>query len=233
MLLTKSSDVIGLVTLTVIGTVLPFSTSGGMSSLTLPVRTGAVPTMLRMAVESVAGVACAGRSVTIGTAPATAAPARPRNWRRVDRSGSRICASLFAQTCEISHDILDLFRRQDRLAAPSLAYADQPLDAIVGRHDGRGIEARRVDQPQPKLAFGPAAARTLETRREVTLKLRFGKWPGVAKDACRGSLQHQRASTRRVTRHARQRCRDRVADDGIIPQSLLVRDAGQGVRHGR
>ena len=34
--LTWSSAVIGLSTLTVIGTVLPFSTSGGMSSLTLP-----------------------------------------------------------------------------------------------------------------------------------------------------------------------------------------------------
>src|ERR1700733_9644414 len=131
MLLTKSSDVIGLVTLTVIGTVLPFSTSGGISSLTLPVCTTAAPTTLRMAVASIAGVASAGRSVTIGTAPITAAPlARPRKWRRVECSGIRIAGPifLFTQACKIRHDILDLFRRQDRLAAPCRPDAHQSVD---------------------------------------------------------------------------------------------------------
>src|ERR1700722_11779893 len=87
MLLTKSSDVIGLATLTVIGTVLPFSTSGGTSSLTLPGRTTASPTTFLIAAASIAGVARAGRSVTIGTVITTAAlPVRPRNWRRVEYS---------------------------------------------------------------------------------------------------------------------------------------------------
>src|ERR1700692_4559771 len=120
MLLTWSSAVIGLDTLTVIGTVLPFSTSGGMSSLILPVRTTAAPTTVRIAAASIAGVACAGRSVTIGIAPITAAPpARPRNWRR-DFRCLRIVGSmlLFAQACKIRHHILDLFRGQDRFAAP-------------------------------------------------------------------------------------------------------------------
>src|SRR5665647_2291079 len=160
MLLTKSSGVIGLVTLTVIGTVLPFSTSGGMSSLTFPVRTTALPTTLRIALASIAGVASAGRKLTTGTAPSTAAlPARPRKRRRVDFSWCCIAGPLLVtQDCEICHDILDLFRRQDRLAAPCLAYAQQSVDAIIGRHDVRGIEAASIDQPQPELAFGPAAA---------------------------------------------------------------------------
>src|ERR1700690_2476005 len=112
MLFTKSSDVIGLVTLTVIGTVLPFSTSGGMSSLTLPVFTTAAPTTFRIAAASIAGVASACRSVTIGTAPVTAAlPASSRNRRRLDWSGLRIPNTLlFVQRHEIRHDILDLFR---------------------------------------------------------------------------------------------------------------------------
>src|SRR3954447_17443888 len=96
MLLTYSSGVIGLETLTVIGTVLPFSTSGGKSSLTLPVRTAAPPTTFRMAEASVAGVASAGRRVTAGTEPSTAAlPARPRKRRRVDWSCLRIDRSAY------------------------------------------------------------------------------------------------------------------------------------------
>jgi hypothetical protein len=53
-------------TLTVIGTVLPFSTSGGMSSLTLPVRTAAPPVTLWIADGQHRGVASAGRTVTTG-----------------------------------------------------------------------------------------------------------------------------------------------------------------------
>src|SRR5947209_9882556 len=91
MLLTWSSGVIGLVTLTVIGTVLPFSTKGGTSSLTLPVRTTAAPVTSRIAAAIIAGVAAAGCAATIGTAPTTAAPpVSARNRRRVERSGLSI-----------------------------------------------------------------------------------------------------------------------------------------------
>src|SRR5262249_7638630 len=144
MLLTWSSAVIGLVTLTVIGTVLPFSTSGGISSLTLPVCTSASPTTLRMADASIAGVASAGRTVTIGIVPHSAAlPARPRKRRRVDgaKSCMQVLTLLVAQCCKIGHDILDLFRRQDRPVAPARAHAIEAVDTIIGRHDGRRIEA--------------------------------------------------------------------------------------------
>src|SRR5450759_3549297 len=183
MLWTYASDVIGLETLTVIGTVLPFSTSGGMSSFIFPVRTTAAPTTFRIAAASIAGVASASRSVTTGTAPSTAAlPARPRNRRRVEFSYLRIAGSalLFPQCCKIRHHILDLVRRQDRLAAPCRADPYQSLDAIVGRHDGCGIEAGGVDQSQPKLAFGPAAAGARKAGREITLKSVFRKRPRVA-----------------------------------------------------
>src|ERR1700736_6686769 len=99
MLLTWFSAVIGLSTLTVIGTVLPFSTSGGTSSLTLPVFTAAVPTTFLIAAAMVSGVAGAGRRLTTGTTPIAAAlPARPRKQRRVEASDLRIVyrAFLFA-----------------------------------------------------------------------------------------------------------------------------------------
>src|SRR5258708_19456582 len=139
--------------------------------------------MFLIAAASIAGVASAGRNVTIGTAPSTAAlPARPRNWRRVVScwciTGS---AFLFAQAYEICHDVFDLFRRQDRSAAPCGADAHQSLDAIVGRHDGRGIEPGCVHQPKPKLAFGPAAAGAGKTAREIAPKLYFRKWPRLPK----------------------------------------------------
>jgi len=71
-------------TLTASGTVLPFSTSGGRSSFTLPVVTRAGPTTLRMASCISAGVARAGLTWTTDASPmpAAAPPAASRNWRR-------------------------------------------------------------------------------------------------------------------------------------------------------
>src|SRR6266852_349772 len=108
-------------------------------------------------------------------------------------------AFLFTQACEIRHDILDLLRRQDRLAAPRRTDAVEALDAIIGRHDGRGIEAGRVDETKPKLAFGPAAAGAAKARREVALKLLFRKRSAVTEDAGAGAIDHERTSARHVT----------------------------------
>src|SRR5260221_1569521 len=233
MLLTYSSAVIGLVTLTVIGTVLPFSTSGGTSSLTLPVRTGASPTTLRMAEASIAGVPSAGRNVTIGTVPNNAAPpARPRKRRRVD--GSKSCMMgqtlLIAQRCKIRHNILDLLRRQDRLAAPARTHVIQAVDAIIGRHDSCGIEVRRVDKSEPKLADGRAAAGAGKARRKIALELGFRKRPGVTENAGAGAIQHQGPPARRVAGSARQRIRNAVADDRVGCERLRASRAGQGER---
>jgi hypothetical protein len=137
---------------------------------------------------------------------------------------------IFAQRCKIRHDILDLFGRQDRLAPPCLANSHQSLKAIKGRHDRRGIEAGAVDQPKPELAFGPTAAGAGEAGREITLKFLFRKWPAMAKDASAGAINDQRAAPRRITRHARQRFRNGIADHNIWPQSLRAGRRGQGER---
>jgi thioredoxin reductase len=123
---------------------------------------------------------------------------------------------------------LDLLRRQDGLAAPCRADTIEALHAIIGRHDGRGIEAGGVDETKPKLAFGPAAAGAAKARREVALKLLFRKRPVVTEDAGAGAIDHQRTSARHVTRHARQRLGNGVSDHGIGPQLGRADRTGQG-----
>src|SRR3954469_20252107 len=103
MLLTWSLSVIGLAMLTVSGTVLPFSTKGGTSSLTLPVRTTAAPATSRIAPAIAAGVASAGHGVAIGRVPRTAAlPAEARNRRRVEFFGSRIISLLITYSRKLA-----------------------------------------------------------------------------------------------------------------------------------
>ena len=78
------------------------------------------------------------------------------------------------------------------------ADALQSVDAIIGRHDRRGIEAGRIDQPQPQLAFGPAAAGTGEAGREIALEPLFRKRAAVAEDAGAAAFEDQRAAARRI-----------------------------------
>ena len=59
----------------------------------------------------------------------------------------------------------------------------QAVDAIIGRHDRRGIEAGGIDQPKPQLTLGPAAAGARKAGRQIALELLFGKWAAVAEDA--------------------------------------------------
>src|SRR5215218_342205 len=103
-------------------------------------------------------------------------------------------AFLFAQAYKIRHDILDLFGRQDRLAAPGCSDPMEAVHAVIGRHDGRGIEPGRVHQPEPKLALGRAAAGTGKVRRQVALEFLLGKWAAVAQDASAGTLDNEGAS---------------------------------------
>src|ERR1700722_16632645 len=118
----------------VTGTVLPFSTSGGTSSFTLPAWMTAPPVTSRMAAAIISGVACAGSAVRIGTTVAIAMPAVPaRNWRRIASVSLIIFMwGSFAQSHQISHDILDLFGGQDGFAAPRDANALQSIGAIIG-----------------------------------------------------------------------------------------------------
>src|SRR5476651_453620 len=123
---TWSASVIGLSTDTVSGTVLPFSISGGMSSLMRPGRSTAPPVTSLIIASRSAGVACAepsGRSVT-RAAPAT----------KARRSRPRFFISVL-QGHKIGHDILDLLGAQDRLTGEALGHALQPIQSIIGWHD--------------------------------------------------------------------------------------------------
>src|SRR5712671_282122 len=119
MLSTWSASVIGLSTETVSGTVLPFSTSGGMSSLTRPGRTAAPPVTCLMAAASASGVASAG---VHGNTVIAAAPAR--KTRREFMS--------LLQGRQIRHDILELLCGKESLAGESLGHALQMVQPIIG-----------------------------------------------------------------------------------------------------
>src|SRR5215469_5549184 len=150
MLTTWSASVIGLSTETVNGTVLPFSTIDGNSSLTLP-RCGSVsPTSARMASSIVACVASAGSAKGENAALAVASTIQ----RRVGCITVRRPRSVRQRQQEGYH-ILDLLGPQDRLAAPRIADPGQPGHPVVRGHDRVRVEARRVDQAKPELAFGP------------------------------------------------------------------------------
>src|SRR5947209_17690134 len=138
MLLTWSASLIGLSTLTVIGTVLPFSTMGGRSSRTLPWRTTASPTSSRIAALIAAGVACASRIATGRTPPAATmvppAPSRKSRRFRLNFSIGR-CIDSVSQGLQESYHIFDLLGRQDRLVAEGRRHPAEALRAVIGRHD--------------------------------------------------------------------------------------------------
>src|SRR5215467_13936889 len=119
MLSTCSASVIGLSTDTASGTVLPFSTIDGNSSLTLPGCGSASPTSPRIASFMAASVAPTGRAA--GASPTATAVNRIR--RRVGGGCGRDRANILpiAQYHQERHDILDLLGGQDGFAAPALA----------------------------------------------------------------------------------------------------------------
>src|ERR1043166_2167301 len=222
MRLTCSAAVIGLSTATVIGTALPFSTSGGSSSVTLPSCTGASPTTSRIADAMVAGVARAERGARIGASARPPATARKRRRGALWRSMSSI--GLVTQRCKECYHIFGLLGREDRLAPKCRHHVVQSVDAVVGRHDGLRIETARVDYPQPQLAHRPTRTGAREIRRQIALQLLLGKRPAVAQQAKPdAAVDHNRATARRIAGCRGQRRRNRIADD-------LVRLQRRGAR---
>src|SRR3954471_3226582 len=165
-------------------TLLPFSTSGGSSSLTLPAFTVASPTIWRIACFIEAGVASAGRTASARPTP----PAAARNWRRVAVAVDALI-SVF-QRLQIRHHILDLLGRQHRLAAIILRHAGQTVDPVIRRHDGSRIEAGGVNQPEPQLALRPSGAGALQARRKVALEALLRKRTGVAQQTGALAFDH-------------------------------------------
>ena len=95
---TKLSSVIGTSTLTVIGTVLPFSAISGSSSLTFPL-TGSLPRVNALMASSLLFLAArAGPARRDSVAARTAPVPRARAWRRfiafLIGSGSRVTSGL-------------------------------------------------------------------------------------------------------------------------------------------
>ena len=79
---------------------------------------------------------------------------------------------------------------------------------------------RRIHQPEPKLALGPAATGTGKVGRQVALKLLLGKWAAVAEDASAGTFDDEGAPARCVSACIRERFRNGVADDGVAAKFL-------------
>src|SRR5205085_10350922 len=138
------------------GTVLPFSTSGGRSSSTRPLRISASPTTMRIAVSIwPSATACFGNAApTAATAPAFKPSRRVIVTRYI----------LILQRHQISHHILDLLRGQDRLAAKTCRHTIETIGPIVGRHDGLRIDLRRIHDPQPQLSFRPTRTGPFQVR---------------------------------------------------------------------
>src|SRR5262245_36924345 len=167
----------GLSTLMVSGTALPFSMRGGSSSFTLPGVTRADPMTVRTASCISAGVAEAGFTTLTAAnpRPAAAPPATFRNSRRdVPRSIS------VPQGHQERHHILDLLGRQNGLAAPRRRDTHEPLRPMIRRHDRGGVDAARIDDAKPQLSFGQSRAHALEVGREIALKPLVRKRPAVA-----------------------------------------------------
>src|SRR5438874_1873520 len=140
--LTCSASVIGLSTVTVSGTALPFSISGGSSSFTLPGVMRAEPTTARMASCISAGVARAGFTVTMPVSPRPAATP-PATFKNARRSMSVL------QRHQEGHHVLDLLGGEHRLATPRRRDAHEAFGSMIRRHDRRGIDPARVDDAQP------------------------------------------------------------------------------------
>src|SRR5450631_4288031 len=111
----------------VMGTVLPFSTSGATSRSTLPACTGAPPAKRAIAAINSSGVADAGRDTT----PTAMLAPRPAALRSIRRRLGFIGRSL-AQGLQERHHVLDLLRRQHRQAPPRATHAREPVAAVVG-----------------------------------------------------------------------------------------------------
>ena len=153
------------------GTVLPFSTSGGMSSLTLP-RLHLAPRRPPCAIAAciAAGVALRPAATSSGGSRRAGSERAGRLQdgapRGVHRSWSlHVCIvcvhRLVPQRRQKSHHILDLLRVRIGLPRKAGATRCKAVDAIIGRHDRVRVEPAGIDDPQPQLSFRPARAGAL------------------------------------------------------------------------
>src|SRR5499427_4199085 len=198
--------------------VLPFSTSGGMSSVTLPLRTGASPITRWIAAFIISGVASARRARS-GAVPNAVTPAIPtRTVRRVmwDSLSFVIASSSVPQGHRKRHNVFDLLRRQHRLATKRRCNPFKSIQAVIGRHDRIGVKYARIHDPQPQLAFGVTRPGTFEIGPDGALEFLLRQRCRMTKQAQPGlPARHNGFSAYRIARGAGQRSGDGIADHHI------------------
>src|SRR5215831_21389290 len=172
--------------------VLPFSTSGGMSSVALArrARSGAVPNAVTPAIPT-------------------------RTVRRVmwDSLSFVIASSSVPQGHQKRHNVFDLLRRKHRLAAKRRCNPFKSVQAVIGRHNRIRIKYARIDDPQPQLAFRVAQPDTFEIRPDSALEF-------LLRQRCRVTQQaqpclpahHNGFSAHRIARDTGKGGWDSVAD---------------------
>ena len=164
----RSAQLRGASTLTVIATVLPFSTMTGRSSLTRP------------------------------RAPPRHRPNRGSDQRpaRVLRARSDWCerhdqpaAGQHQEAAAGDHGERRVIRNATTSSICSAVSTGRPCHASptrsvrpsrIGRHKRVGIQLARIDQTQANLAFGQARSDAVQRRGDAALQMRIGKRPGMA-----------------------------------------------------
>src|SRR5438270_2353289 len=153
-----------------IGTACPLSASAGSSRRRCSQR-GERPAK-NDASAGMAGICCAtaaGAAAKSGLASAHAPALCSKRRRDMGLRESRAFIAPSSSQCrKIGNDIFDLFRVENRLAAVSARHLVEALDAIVARHDGGGVDAHVVDDPQAQLRDGKRSRNAAEWRAKIT-----------------------------------------------------------------
>jgi len=87
------------------------------------------------------------------------------------------------QSHQIGQHIFNLLGCQQRLTLYVFSDLHQAGSRVISRHDGLGVQSPAVRQPQPQLAFRPAATCARQAGCQVALKALFRQRAAVAQQA--------------------------------------------------
>src|SRR5690554_642695 len=172
---TMSPSVMVLSTLTVTGTVLPFSAISGAVSVILPAcgSTPPVNSMISFWEASTSASATPGRSPI---AAATSAPvdrvSACRLFIFISNSIAAPFSFRFFQRHEKGYDILDLLGREDGLSNEILADVDADIQRVEAWHHALFTEhLLGIDHNRPQHLLGPPVGGTVQRRGDVAVEL--------------------------------------------------------------
>jgi len=104
---------------------------------------------------------------------------------------------------EISHHILDLLCIENRSTPESGRDTLEPFCAMVGRHDGLGIDATTVNDPRSQLGLRKSASGPREIGSQIALLALFGKGSTVAEQTkTTAAIGHDRPASGRIALQA-------------------------------